>query len=546
MSVIFGARKDNNGIINIDGHTDTDTKHTSCVTQTTQSEHTKTQTVDQTPAQTLAHAPQPHLSQPHSQLVNTRRIETKNKPIYMGSLQFGDKIELHHVFRKGRMCVSKKTKIGESGFVVPKFLREISVLRRLSNPPEHLKNHPGRDHIVKLLDVYVYDDYLHFDMERADGTLCDLKNIFNVSLIKEKILIDISNAVQYIHACGYNHCDISLNNIAYINLSNSDSINYKFVLIDFGNAVHKNRPFTVNSPTYYTASVEMARFASQMSWIESMLKRYFLSSKDSETINNTVTSLQKNFVHRKSDVWSLGALSYYLHNYDYYADGDTLEEQVEIILKREHESDILQKMEQNPDGHREILQKTKLMLIADHLMRPTMYFSNSATHSAQESVDTTTLSSLFDGIDESDKENPVDINMHLYETIVRRTIKEINALTKKANILNHLDEHYIGTIVRMCHKIESLHVQQILKTMSEEFNSSLKIPGSVVGLLCVIRVVIIWITMHIHFNNVWSIQEIARYLYMSKYVSSGDHNRIRTFIENICIIVCASCGWYFD
>src|SRR5579872_2306677 len=83
--------------------------------------------------------------------------KNKKESFYLTTLQIGEKIELFLIFRNGKMCITKRSKIGNDGFVCPRFLREINILKNLTNPPKYLENHPGRNNIIKLLDVYVED-----------------------------------------------------------------------------------------------------------------------------------------------------------------------------------------------------------------------------------------------------------------------------------------------------------------------------------------------------------------------------------------------------
>jgi serine/threonine protein kinase len=176
---------------------------------------------------------------------NMHSFEFENRLTYKELVHSNHSIEVFSIFRNNTRRITKRTKIFDNGFVSPQFLRELSFLKRIQNPPERLKHHPGRNNIIKMLDVYIKDDYLNIDIEQADGTLCALKNTHNIYAMKEKILSDISNGLQYLHELGINHGDLSLKNIMYFddnyhndNDDNTDTVTVtpRFVIIDFGNA----------------------------------------------------------------------------------------------------------------------------------------------------------------------------------------------------------------------------------------------------------------------------------------------------------------------
>ena len=52
--------------------------------------------------------------------------------IYLSSLQTNEKVELYRINKNNRECVTKCSKIGSDGYVCPRFLREISILKRIS------------------------------------------------------------------------------------------------------------------------------------------------------------------------------------------------------------------------------------------------------------------------------------------------------------------------------------------------------------------------------------------------------------------------------
>lgn len=278
---------------------------------------------------------------------------------YIELFQINNDIEVYRILKNGKIVVTKRCKIGINGYVNPIFLREINILKCLSNPPEHLANHEGRHNIIKLLDVYEKDDYLHFDMENAIGNLMDLGKLIDLSLVKDKILMDISDGLQYVHEFGLNHLDLGFKNIVFI--GDVKTLNLKFLLIDFGNAVHINRMHTYHTSTYYTMAYELV--------LMSKFKNFEM------------------FHHRKPDIWSLGLLAYILYTDNTLTDGESLDSQYERlnnILTNPHNP-------QNTEIHtsltacisgktiniidKEIINKTNLMLIIDPNYRPVVYFS---------------------------------------------------------------------------------------------------------------------------------------------------------------------------
>ncbi len=267
---------------------------------------------------------------------------------YIEVLQINNGVEVYRVLKNDTVMVTKRCRIGKNGYVRPSFLREINVLKCLSNPPTYLENHPGRKNIIKLYDVYEEEGYLHFDMENATGNLFHLGEQMNLLTIKEKILTDVSDGLQYLHAFGFNHLDINLKNIVYADDPTNNQL--RFMLIDFGNSMHVHRMNTYATPTYYTMSYELT-----------------LMSKFNDS---------KMFFHRKSDIWSLGIISYLLHTDRLLTDGLSLENQYQTLedLLKNSKNNIYIPIDKNI-GNRDIINKTNLMLIIDPHYRPIIYFS---------------------------------------------------------------------------------------------------------------------------------------------------------------------------
>lgn len=450
-----------------------------------------------------------------------------DKLFYLSALQVGDDIELYQTLKNGKLCVTKRTKIGINGFVCPKFLREINTLKVLNNPPEYLKDHPGKNHIIKLLDVYSLNNYLHFDMEYLEGTLFELKNDLNINLLKEKILIDISNAVQYIHILGFNHCDISLSNIMYSRVKNT--LSFKFILIDFGNAVHKSRLLTIEEPTYYTASVEIIDIITKLNKIKYMIS--YNPIKYLNKIKNDLIFINENFHHRKSDVWSLGALSYYLHYFDHYVDQNNLEQQKCMILNREeklHDMITLSNV-----GHTEIIAKTQMMLIADHNVRPVLYFCTNPQLRNQSHEINSKLEMY--NIDD----------MNLYILSIKKLLSSISKNTNRAHLIYFVNDDVLNEIASMCYVIESRYIKRFLKIMKQEIKMIFNDASRINDVIHVIRLLLLWLITHIFMNDVWNLSEIVVLLSELKFVHDTNKYNIRRFVENMCINICKLIDWQF-
>lgn len=494
---------------------------------------------------------------------NVTGLHNKEKvfeTMYLSTLQIGEKVELYRIFRNDRVCVTKRSKIGDNGFVCPRFLREINNINRLSNPPQYLEYHPGRHNIIKLLDVYVEDGYLHYDMEPADGTLCELKLKINPYMFKEQILIDISNGLQYMHEMGFNHFDLSHSNIAYfdltVNATNQltelNSKMFRFVLMDFGNVVHRDRPMTLEVSTYYTMPVEMINAVKILNDLENVLKTYSrfiqprtdflpkLSDDVSTYIDNKIKMLRKCIIHRKSDIWSLGSLSYYLHSFDYYADGDTLEQQRDMITTKTKE-DI-----DGLVGHQEIISKTRVMLISDHTVRPVIYFSR--IHKSTDPREQKNISVA----DKDPIEHPhhrsssmCNIDFPLYKSVIDEIINNVAIKNKKIFMINVLDDSSKNHITTQCYDLESNIMRIVIQKIRKNISIG-TIKSSVINAVCVARIILLWLVSHLHVNLVWSMGEVSLYLTKIYTVANINSNEIKNLITNIATIILETVGWNLE
>src|SRR5579872_3087070 len=170
--------------------------------------------------------------------------------IYLKAIKFSEDVEVYTVLKDGKLCITKRAKIFKNGFVCPRFLREASIISYLMKPPEYLACHEGKQHIVKLISIHTDNEYIYINMECASDVLTNMmtNNVNYVYDNKEQILVDVSKGLEYIHEMGYNHGDISVNNIALI----KNNIDSKYVLIDFGNSYHKDRYHTLELSTFCT------------------------------------------------------------------------------------------------------------------------------------------------------------------------------------------------------------------------------------------------------------------------------------------------------
>lgn len=384
---------------------------------------------------------------------------------YMKTLQIGECTELYVILKNGKFCVTKRVKIYSTGYVLPRFLREISVLKKLNNPPEHLKNHPGRNHIIKILDIYIDhdngDDFLHFDMEYADGSLIELVNDTNYH--SDKILSDISKGLEYIHLMGYNHCDICFNNIVYFKQPDQTLI---FVIIDFGNSVHKDRPFTIDTSTDYTMANELIDFDAMIKNIGMQIKYSKLSADQIESIYYSSIQISNGFSHRKSDIWSLGVMAHILFTNHFYENNwDDLDNSV--------------------NTNSEIIEKVKKMLTFQSI-----YF-----HTDREMMQTTynTLGTKT----ESD-----NIPHSLYHDSITEIIENMSIDNNKNYFINVVDKKTQINIIKMVFSVELKVLEKVLKKMSLRNNMN------TLQFMYVMRLIILWLCSHMFINDIWELSDI--------------------------------------
>jgi serine/threonine protein kinase len=435
-----------------------------------------------------------------------------NTPIYLNSLQIGERVELYTIIRGKKVCVTKRSKIEVGGFVCPRFLREISILKALMNPPLRLVNHPGRKNIIQLLGVYTEGNYLCFDMERADGTIDDLVKTFDLTIVREQILIDVSNALQYIHEMGFNHNDLSIANIAYIDCEDSivDSVEsstynmMKFVLLDFGNTYHKSRPLTIAASTLYTIPLENVKAIKIVKKIDHYVRLYKGKNTTPAEINALMENLRTLVIHKKSDIWSLGVLSFYLYNFKFYDVSTTIDEHEHNLMEKELEN--TEDIDDNKSalkGHKNFLSKTQIMLIGDNKIRPIVYFSK---HVDKKDKKIKRESEIKLEVRLKKK----DIYFDLRKRIVECIFNDMTKISGRKFMSESTDLKTFNDIAEHSKYIEEKIINNVVMCLRSL--SQIRKRCYMVNLICVIRVVIIWLVTHLYTNDVWSFKNIVTYL----------------------------------
>jgi serine/threonine protein kinase len=423
--------------------------------------------------------------------------------LYLEPLQIGELTDVFKIFKNGRICVTKRSKINNNGFVNPRFLREINVLKRLLDPPDHLTTHPGRLHVIKLLDVYIHSDYLHYDMELIDGTINDLNNKIDLYMVKEQILIEISNALQYIHEIGFNHCDLSNNNIGYCKLSNTENLDtkvFKFILIDFGNSMHYNRPLTLEIGTINTLPLEIIQAIHILSHIYNQ----------SDNIDKYMNIFRKLIIHKKSDIWSLGAISYYLHSFTTYTSSQTIESQYTTLKTFKPDFNKFK-------GHKEILSKTSIILQTDHMIRPVTYFS--PIYRVKKPMT-----------------NKINNNYGVYENIYKTILTQMSKYNNMVFMINRLDAKSSVDLLSDCYQIDKNMIHIINKIYNKKSNNM-----PLIKIIKIIRIILIWLVSHLYMNNVWEIDHIVKYL-SKNYNNCVTNNMIIDYAS----IILQTMEWNFE
>lgn len=414
-----------------------------------------------------------------------------NEIKFLNALCIGENVETYLIYRDSTLRIAKRSKINSNGLVCPRFLREINILKKLNNPPENLINHIGRQHIIKLLDVYTSNNYLYFELEYADGCLSDyLRNNKKVNMIYDKILIDISNGLQYIHALNIVHRDLNFNNIVYFLNNENTSIIDKYVIIDFGNAICNDHIYTTELSTYYIIPDESIYFFNELSKIQyyiDTIKNYDELKLKINEINKNINTL---YYGKKYDIWSLGALAYLLVTKKMYIN-EMMKKKYTYYQNTSNESII--KYDNN-----QFTKKAELML-SNVIIRPLIYFTNIISYTEEIELNE---------IAKCDQLEFMNLLNDILETI--NNLMKNNKI--KMNIIVILDEKdiFIKDFIKYYHNIKMKFKKDINNTNIEY----------IYGIL------LLWILTHLYTNNVWNIIDIVEII----------SNRIGETISNEYII----------
>lgn len=509
-------------------------------------------------------------------------------------MQIGGDVELFTVFKNNHIRVIKRSKIlcnasgNMHGFICPRFLREIAILKQLSNPPKHLRSHPGRNHVIKLYDVHIDshngNEYICIELEYADGTLHDLivtnaacininikhndikdeqGEIDNICGMKDKILTDIAKGLQYIHELGINHNDINLRNIVYF------TKNYeltKFALIDFGNSFYNNKPpYALELSTIYTMPVEMVNAYKITQNIDKCMNSIAMHDKNCKEktlynnfkfIKNALKKIKKYVVHKKSDIWSFGSLAYFLHTYEFYASGGNIDQQKEMI-ELQYKNNINNNNNNNHANQvNEVMININMMLTLDHNKRPILYYSH-LNHIDNGYNNNNHISLECKSIDHHANTN-TNINK-LYIITMTCIIDNMSIINNKYHLINLLDTKIKIKIINHCHNIEItiikkiiIDIENMLKfQMEEKINDGIKIEpikdeNLFINIIPFVRLLIVWLVSHMYINNLWSNNEIINYIHKTNITANKNHQYINELVKKISIMILKLTSWNLE
>lgn len=117
-------------------------------------------------------------------------------------------------------------------------LRETSILRKISCK-----------YIISLDDVFYYNNSIYLIMELCGENILTLISENKIdSDSKEKITVQLVEAINYLHSIGYIHGDISMKNILY---------NKDVKMIDFCSSIRIHRNNVIYRPTMYVCPYEL-------------------------------------------------------------------------------------------------------------------------------------------------------------------------------------------------------------------------------------------------------------------------------------------------
>jgi hypothetical protein len=210
-------------------------------------------------------------------------------------------------------------------------------------------------------------------------------------------------------------------------------------------------------------------------------------------------------IHRKSDIWSIASLSYYLHTCDLYVENNknNIDEQYTNLINLDNKT----KKIDLKFGNKEIISKTHIMINNNVDIRPITYFSKIYNYPKSIHVDNYTLDSTY----------------YFYDLLCYSIIKDIKAISSKNFMINNLDQQTYDDLILTCYKIE------------------IKIKNKIKIKIMFLRTIILWLVSHIFMSNVWLIENIC--LYMNKilkiYTNNDNVNKMSTEICNMI-------GWNFE
>jgi serine/threonine protein kinase len=407
--------------------------------------------------------------------------------LYLDCLQFGTDVEIYRIIKNGKICITKRAKLYEKQIICSRFLREIIAVQKIQSESDNARNN-----IIRILDVYIADNYLHYDMEMADGTLYDLVHTDTdrklVKEMKEKILSDVSKGLSFIHSLGYCYGDLSLRNIVYFKKGNQIE---KFALIDFGNMYQIGAPLSVELSTYCM----MAPEAKNAHLIISSIAKNIESKKiDKSHIRSEIKRLENTLCDKKSDIWSLGSLSYFLNTGSFYCSDKDIDLMTGIA---------------------------KQMLISDCSKRPIVYFGDADADADDGRHNTTSLCA------DDCKKSKYDFNW------IDMIVENVAKANGRQFIVNMIDHDVKRVFYQHCCDEEKQMIDKVIgKINMSEFIFS--------NIHHLIRVVLIWIVAHLYFTDVWPTECILEYLTASLKNTKKIKNlrmNVRKDIETISLEV---------
>lgn len=173
--------------------------------------------------------------------------------VFLGHKYIND-VKMDDVAIKRYIC-------NDNNFLNPNIFRELSVLKKAKF-----------QHIVKFLDLYYDDAYVYIVLEFVDTNI--LNKIINVvspstDINTYKMLLQLVEAIHYLHSIGYIHGDINLKNVMYKHDENNLNL---IKLIDFCSSTKIHRNHIVFKPAVYVCPYELLKHNSNNIYIISDMK----------------------------------------------------------------------------------------------------------------------------------------------------------------------------------------------------------------------------------------------------------------------------------